>query len=939
MPKIADLPEFENLTGDELVVLEKGSVTGRSLIGALMEVIFGPRLTAIATELGGRLRKSGDVMAGPIGMGGFTIQGVGDPDSDDDAASAGFVARSISAYADPIIQEVNQRLRSGARADLSDLASDLASDTTYLTAARLKAFETRTDRPMHFGHIAMQAKVIVDRDGRAGGGPAAYVPLYPIYVNSPLLGINAGYTPANAISSEITGYAKFPLSSATPNLTLLLYFDLATSLIKTAQVPALPRATGGYVPICSIWERGQTSYGGTSVISYDEWRLGLRPWVDVPATDYEIVHDQSGLWGGGAAVYGPLRMFNARGFSLTDFNVANPECIERAGYWKLPLGDAASVQTLIFDQSSHTYELIPFTGAASTLPAKYASAVIIARFFREMIHTDFVVRRSLDGLMPNQNFYGHAMADMPALHETTMIAAVTDASLVALGFSKGIARPGNAPYAGANFEQPVRGGRAFFRCWAQTSVANKWATPEIYFRDENGAVAGPFPLRLERSLSSTARVYSASVDAPSARFTSYLMGCQKPAGADLILTGFQHHLSATPAHDISRDHWPALAYAPVIGPTLWLASDAALPVYPANLFLDRDTTSPTVTITSSKGAPAPPFVAGESGGAILLDPQNMGASARLFVRASCESAVRRVRDMTVRIADVSALAGQTLSIFAQGDSIPNRQTLMMVDQYLTAWGVAADWIGTLPSAATLYADDDSGPAGECREGWAAYGDYLGFNLTDGDVPGGVVPIGGEPGYLALGKIARMQRQVFLNSDVNAGSSAPIVSVGGTQHRYDLDFYRTRFGLPLWDVHLLNVGMNDFLESPANYRMALSAMIAEARRAAPLAHIILWQTVMPNDPAGAVATAGQFGGARQTLVQLHRELSAADSKLHLCSAWAHQTCEGWSVAADDPDDLGVSRGRLGDWIHPSAAAREQHAYALAACIANLQIGNW
>ncbi|MDG2513206.1 SGNH/GDSL hydrolase family protein [Sphingobium yanoikuyae] len=939
MPKIAELPEFDDLTGDELVVLEKGNVTGRSLIGALMEAIFGPRLTSMDAALLGRLRKSGDVMAGPLGMDGHTIQGVGEPDSDDDAANAGFVARSISNYAAPIIQSVNQRLRSDAKADLTDLSGDLASDATYLTAARLKTFETRSDRPMNFGHVAMQAKVIIDRDGRAGGGPAAYVPLYPIYVNSPLLAINAGYTPANASSSEIPGYKKVALSGANPDLALLIYFDFGTSSIKEAQVPSIPRATGGYVPICSIWQGGQMAYGGTSVISYDEWRLGLRPWVDVPATDYEIVHDQSGLWGGGAAVYGPLRMFNARGFSLSDFSVANAECSERAGYWKLPLGDAASVQTLIFDQSTRAYELIPFTGAASTLPAKYASAIVVARFFREMIHSDFVVRRSLDGLMPNQNPYGRGMVDMPVLYETTVVSDVTDAALTALGFSKGIARPGNAPYAGMTFDQPVRGGRAFFRCWAQTSVADTWSAPEIYFRDEAGAVAGPFPLRLERALSSTARVYAASIDAPNSRFTSYLIGCQKPAGADMILTGFQHHLSATPARDIPRNDWPALAYSPVIGPTLWLASDAMLPLYPANLFLDRDTSAPTITLTSSKGAPAQPFVAGESGGTILLDPDNMGASARLFVRPARETNLRRVRDFNVRVADIAALPGKAVGIFAQGDSIANRQTLAMVNAYLAAWGVSPNWIGTLASSATLYADDASGPSGECREGWAAYGDYLGFDLSDGDVPGGVVPVDGVAAYMAVGKMARMQRQPFLNTDLGAGSAAPIVTVGGVQHRYDLAFYRTRFGLPLWDVHLLNPGMNDYLESPANYRMALGAMIAEARRAAPLAHIVLWQTVMPNTPAATLATAGQFGAVRQTLVELHRELSASDPKLHLCSAWAHQTAEGWPVAADAANALGVSRATMPEWIHPGDAAREQHAFALACTIANLILGNF
>ena len=323
--------------------------------------------------------------------------------------------------------------------------------------------------------------------------------------------------------------------------------------------------------------------------------------------------------------------------------------------------------------------------------------------------------------------------------------------------------------------------------------------------------------------------------------------------------------------------------------------------------------------------------------ALVVGAGGVGLNAIRLARLVTGQApiVDGVAERRMRVGCGSAAVG----IFAQGDSIANRQTLAMVNAYLAAWGVSPNWIGTLASSATLYADDASGPSGECREGWAAYGDYLGFDLSDGDVPGGVVPVDGVAAYMAVGKMARMQRQPFLNTDLGAGSAAPIVTVGGVQHRYDLAFYRTRFGLPLWDVHLLNPGMNDYLESPANYRMALGAMIAEARRAAPLAHIVLWQTVMPNTPAATLATAGQFGAVRQTLVELHRELSASDPKLHLCSAWAHQTAEGWPVAADAANALGVSRATMPEWIHPGDAAREQHAFALACTIANLILGNF
>lgn len=58
MPKIIDLPEFEDLDGSETIVAEKAGATGRALLGLAMQAIFGDRLGAVEQSLEGKQASS-----------------------------------------------------------------------------------------------------------------------------------------------------------------------------------------------------------------------------------------------------------------------------------------------------------------------------------------------------------------------------------------------------------------------------------------------------------------------------------------------------------------------------------------------------------------------------------------------------------------------------------------------------------------------------------------------------------------------------------------------------------------------------------------------------------------------------------------------------------------------------------------------------------------
>ncbi|WP_416463623.1 SGNH/GDSL hydrolase family protein [Sphingomonas sp. VDB2] len=373
-------------------------------------------------------------------------------------------------------------------------------------------------------------------------------------------------------------------------------------------------------------------------------------------------------------------------------------------------------------------------------------------------------------------------------------------------------------------------------------------------------------------------------------------------------------------------------FSPIIGPDLFL-TDQARPIYPANLFADRAAQSPMVSLSSDAG-----FAAMQAGGRIMLDPARIATSFSVRAVRQVQSAKLRTRALVVR-KRLSALTG-TAKIWALGDSILNRMTLALLNAALSAKGGMVTWHGTINSSENPdWQDFAGGPPGEGREGWSA-ANYLGLSMTVGGEAIQPLAAGDEATYAGLTKAQKRLINPFLRLASESASQAPVVTIGGIGYKFDLAFYATRFAIPAMDIVLLNLGMNDLFQGSAQFAANLSAIIAEIRRAQPLARIVLWATTLPFGSTAYAQYAAGWATILRTIVERVTALRAAgDSNIFLCSAWAYQDpVAGWKLTDAGTEASGIKDSELADYIHPYGVARQQHVDALADALANLWPGN-
>ncbi|AJP72919.1 SGNH/GDSL hydrolase family protein [Sphingomonas hengshuiensis] len=451
-----------------------------------------------------------------------------------------------------------------------------------------------------------------------------------------------------------------------------------------------------------------------------------------------------------------------------------------------------------------------------------------------------------------------------------------------------------------------------------------------------GTTNGGFDLStLGRSILSYEGGALGLVGAPVKAIDDALFRVVNPLGFVALQIGLDGNVAINAA--ANEPVYTAPSVTPVIGTQLYLVSDRPTPLYVENILTTRtDVETAKVTIASSKGAPAQPFAASARDGAIMLDPARLGTSATLSVRKLGDRNPRLTKTLTVSVKAVPVSGSPAPKILLIGDSITNRQTGYNINALLTAWGFAPQWIGTIVGSNSNSSSATGGPLGEGREGWA-FSDYLGTSL-DNDVPLGVLAVGQEATYQAANKTDKRGYQPFLNPNTSAGAQTPIVTISGVNYRFDLRFYLDRFSLTDPDLVVVNIAMNDKTElgaaaSLAQVKSGYGYLLDEIRRVLPAASIILWATNHPASSAGDTEWL-EWQPILSAIVDIVTTRRAAgDANLHLCSTWAHQSGEaGWSLTSGTTGADGVTTTTISDITHPGAAAREQHAEALATAIA-------
>ncbi|WP_416463183.1 SGNH/GDSL hydrolase family protein [Sphingomonas sp. VDB2] len=389
---------------------------------------------------------------------------------------------------------------------------------------------------------------------------------------------------------------------------------------------------------------------------------------------------------------------------------------------------------------------------------------------------------------------------------------------------------------------------------------------------------------------------------------------------------------------------PVIDVLPMIGSELFLTSDRALPLYVENIRMSRsDDRFGRVTIDSRAGPPAKSFCGSSVDNVIELDPSRMGSTATLTVRTIGNRTARLVKTLSVMVKTVPLAAAMTVILMLWGDSITNRQMAQFIKAYLESWGFTVIFVGTINgSASSTDAQNVAGPLGEAHEGWA-FSDVLGYDMTDGDIPYGPLPVGQEAAYMALSKAEKNKWNPYLCPVGSSSASTPIVTVGGQQYRADLSFFEQRFapfGFVRPDIVPLNFGMNDRNEQGAvkaleQVNQGYGYVLDEIERAWPATKVIVWSSAMPVDLTGDATWQGSWAAiinAVTAIVKARRD--AGKINVHLCSAWAHQSAEaGWATSAGSTDSVtGIRTTTISDIIHPFGIAREQQALALASTIA-------
>ncbi len=124
------------------------------------------------------------------------------------------------------------------------------------------------DMPPEINTLALQSEVVIDFNGRLGGGPAVYLPATAIYVRSRDLSENQA--PTNAESAELPGYVKIAPAADFGTLFMVLY-DADTNEFVGQVYSDPPHGTDNpLIPIVSVWGDGFASLPGVRVVKYDD---------------------------------------------------------------------------------------------------------------------------------------------------------------------------------------------------------------------------------------------------------------------------------------------------------------------------------------------------------------------------------------------------------------------------------------------------------------------------------------------------------------------------------------------------------------------------------------------------------------------------------------------------------------------------------------------
>ncbi|WP_188612376.1 SGNH/GDSL hydrolase family protein [Chelatococcus reniformis] len=385
---------------------------------------------------------------------------------------------------------------------------------------------------------------------------------------------------------------------------------------------------------------------------------------------------------------------------------------------------------------------------------------------------------------------------------------------------------------------------------------------------------------------------------------------------------------------------------PLYGHELFVVSGEIIPLQVRSMLKGRrDAATALVTFSTRPDQP----LAGwwrTSGEQILIDADMLLATtAQITVRRFDTIPFYQVPlAVSRKVVPVSGSPAPKVLLLA--DSIGNRALGKFVADRLTAWGFNPTFVGTFKGTASGDNLAETGPFGECREGWA-FDDFTGRSM-DADVAS-ILAAGSEAAYAAMTKDQKRQINPYLRLATGGDDPARIVTIGGIPYVFDFGFFISRFaGVADPKIHVENptviyiqLGMNDILESTSTAELltrveyGLAVMLDSIRATLPTVPIGVGFTGVPRVTLDDARWSDLHMPLTQALIRIVEARQASDANLHLVSVWAHMSQDvGYLTSGTMNGDTGAITATVADPTHPSGENRDQMAQRVAAFIANV-----
>lgn len=760
-------------------------------------------------------------------------------------------------------------------------------------------------------------------------------------------GIYAVY--ANRVTGIPTAYASGALPAFSDNLVYLHTVRGSTGQVINADYPLTPLQGG----------KGQFHIYNSIVIEKD-------------ASGNDIVLIPRAVWNSGA--FAAQRPVPATLFEK-----------ELSGFTP-----SATAQSLVFDQALQRTGADPYRVVAH--PVWLDSVATFTILSKASVTSPYachtghaLIGAVANGSARNELTLGrNAVEQARLLYRNTKPCDITNAALVALGFTRGMNDPTTyTPFYGEPFKDATPGTYVGWRFGVQTDQDNNFPVMRGYLvRDSDGLNVLPFNISIERQIDARAAFYTAWYKIPDdgVVYRGAFFGTISANGRDIRVCALQQASGQIAPTWIMRADFPVVSVAAGSGLTAVQAALIGQPVtgkivcaerlytvegepftlYGDHLLETRTDGQDVILSIEPMAIPAGKTRLGAWKTAkreLSLVGGQLAPNSRLMVRrASDNPSKRNVRAITVHTALKAAIAGlsnKNIVLLVVGDSLTEfcGYVHAMV-RGLVALGFTVKLIGSVQiREADLITGAENLVYGEGRgsRDWGNYSYSLG---TGGAVPCEPFADSFLPTYWAMSTTDKKAYNPFLRPAV-AGDPAQRVFNGQIA---DFAFYRDRFNtffanrspvLPQWDVptHILfNLGTNDathnnsggVITAPgiSSINTGMETMCGQARTAFPNAQIGLL-----TNPLGR----GVEGDGRWSMqVQLNRLMQAfvsaqpAANKVALINAMAMATSEmGYALATDGNIDAvtGNQPSINSDPIHYRGPPKEEvgmAAMAWAAC---------